>query len=75
MSGPAKSKIPIKVDAYVHLKDAQTNSKIMHIDIESDELNEIIKPGESTYCAGKRGGVFIGLKKEMLERAKKKYNQ
>ncbi|MFH1105752.1 MAG: hypothetical protein V1731_00905, partial [Candidatus Aenigmatarchaeota archaeon] len=71
----AKSKIPIKVDAYVHLKDAQTNSKIIHIDIESDELNEIIKPGESTYCAGKRGGMFIGLKKEMLERAKKKYHQ
>ena len=69
MSGPAKSKIPISVKAYIHLKDEATRSKIMHIDIESPELNEIIKPGEATYCAGKEGGVFIGLKGEMLKRA------
>jgi len=43
----------------------------MHIDIESPELNKIIKEGEATYCAGKSGGVFIGLKKEMLERAER----
>ena len=71
MSGPAKSKIPIKVKAYIHLKDPETRSRIMHIDIESAELGKIIKPGEATYCAGKRGGVFIGLKKEMLARAKR----
>lgn len=74
MVGPAKSKIPIKVNAYIHLKDPETGSKIIHIDIESEELNKIIKPGESTYCAGKRGGVFIGLKKQMIERAKKLLN-
>lgn len=68
MSGPAKSKITLKVKAYIHLRDPSTNSRIMHIDIESDELNKIIKPGEATYCAGKEGGVFIGLKKEMLKR-------
>lgn len=71
MSGPAKSKIPLKVKAYIHLKDKETRSRIIHIDIECEELNKIIKPGESTYCAGKRGGVFIGLKKEMLARVKK----
>jgi len=71
MSGPAKSKIPIKVKAYIHLKDLETRSKIIHIDIESPELNKIIKPSEATYCAGKEGGVFIGLKKEMIERVKK----
>ena len=72
MSGPAKSKIEIKnVKVYIHKKDPLTNSRIMHIDIESDELNNIIKDKEATYCAGKQGGVFIGLKKEMLERAKK----
>ena len=72
MSGPAKSKIEIKnVKVYIHKKDPLTNSRIMHIDIESDELNKIIKDKEATYCAGKPGGVFIGLKKEMLERAKK----
>ncbi len=72
MSGPAKSKIEIKdVKVYIHKKDPLTNSRIMHIDIESPELNKIIKDKEATYCAGKPGGVFIGLKKEMLERAKK----
>jgi len=72
MSGPAKSKIEIKdVKVYIHKKDPLTNSRIIHIDIESDELNKIIKDKEATYYAGKPGGVFIGLKKEMLERAKK----
>lgn len=72
MSGPAKSKIEIKnVKVYVHKKDPLTNSRIMHIDIESDELNKIIKDKEATYCAGKQGGVFIGLKKEMIKRAEK----
>ena len=72
MSGPAKSKIEIKnVKVYLHKKDPLTNSRIMHIDIESDELNKIIKDKEATYCAGKPGGVFIGLKKEMIKRAEK----
>ena len=72
MSGPAKSKIEIKnVKVYIHKKDPLTNSRIMHIDIESDELNKIIKDKEATYCAGKPGGVFIGLKKEMIKRAEK----
>jgi hypothetical protein len=72
MSGPAKSKIEIKnVKVYLHKKDPSTNSKIVHIDIESKELNKIIKDKEATYCAGKPGGVFIGLKKKMIERAKR----
>lgn len=71
MTGPAKSKIPIKVKAYIHLPDPETRSRVFHIDIESDELNKIIKPGEASYVAGKEGGVFIGLKKEMIERVKK----
>lgn len=71
MSGPAKSKIPIKAKVYIHLKDSATRSRIIHIDIESPELNKIIKPGEATYCAGKEGGVFIGLKKQMLARVER----
>jgi hypothetical protein len=72
MSGPADSKIEIRgVRVYLHLKDPKTRSRIAHIDVESPELNRIIREGEATYCAGKEGGVFIGLKKEMLERAKK----
>ena len=70
MSGPAESKIEIKgVKVYLHKKDPLTRSRILHIDIESPVLNKIIKDGESTYCAGKPGGVFIGLRKEMLKRA------
>jgi len=72
MSGPAESKIEIRgVKVYLHKKDPKTRSRIMHIDIESPEISKIIKEGEATYCAGKSGGVFIGLKKEMLERAKR----
>ena len=71
MSGPAKSKIPIKCNVYIHKVDPKTGSKIEHIDIESPLLNKIILPKETTYCAGKKGGVFIGLKKPMLERLRK----
>lgn len=72
MSGPARSKILLKgVKIYIHKKDPLTNSRILHIDIESPELNKIIKIGESTYCAGKKGGIFIGLKKKMIQRAEK----
>jgi hypothetical protein len=71
MTGPAASKIPIKCNVYIHKIDPATGSKIEHIDIESPVLNEIIKPKETTYCAGKEGGMFIGLKKPMLERLRK----
>ena len=72
MSGPAKSKIELKnAKVYLHLPDEATRSKILHIDIEHPIINEIIKPKEATYAAGKSGGVFIGLKKEMIERANK----
>lgn len=69
MSGPDKSKILIKANVYIHKKDEATRSKIIHIDVESDELAKIIKPGESTYVGGKPGGFFVGLKKEMIKRA------
>jgi len=72
MSGPAESKIELKdAKVYIHLPDKATRSKILHIDIEHPMINEIIKPKEATYAAGKYGGVFIGLKKEMIERASK----
>lgn len=70
MAGPAEGKHPIKCKVYIHEK-GKANARITHIDIESPEIEKIIKPGEATYCAGKEGGCFIGLKKEMLGRAKK----
>ncbi len=68
MSGEAKSKIELDVKAYIHLKDPDTNSRTVHLDIEGKVLNDIIKPGEKTFAAGKEGGFFLGLKKEMQER-------
>ena len=70
MSGPAEGKHKIKVSAYVHEK-GKAGARITHIDLESDEIANIIKPGEITFIKGKEGGCFIALKKDMIERAEK----
>lgn len=59
-----------KANVYIHEK-GKSNARITHIDIELDELNKIVKPGEASYVQGKEGGVFIGLKKEMIQRAER----
>jgi hypothetical protein len=72
MSGKGEGKIKLgKADVYLHLK-GKSGATVTHIDVELPELNEIIKPKESTYVGGKAGGIFIGLKKEMIERAERK---
>ena len=72
MSGPGEGKIKIgKADIYIHLK-GKSNAQVTHLDIELNALNDIIKPGESSYVGGKEGGVFIGLRKEMISRAENK---
>jgi len=71
MSGPGEGKKLIgKANVYIHEK-GKSNARITHVDIELDELNKIIKPGEASYVQGKEGGVFIGLKKDMIQRAEK----
>jgi hypothetical protein len=71
MSGPGEGKKLLgKANVYLHEK-GKSRATVTHIDIELDKLNDIIKDGEATYCGGKEGGVFIGLKKEMLKRAEK----
>lgn len=71
MSGPGEGKKFLgKANVYLHEK-GKSLARATHIDIELDKLNDIIKNREATYCAGKEGGVFIGLKKEMLKRAEK----
>ncbi len=71
MTGQAEGKFKLgKADVYIHVK-GKSNARITHVDIELDELNKIIKDKEASYVAGKPGGVFIGLKKEMIERAEK----
>ena len=70
MSGEGKGKHELKgAKVFVHEK-GRSGARITHIDVEHPDLNRIIRPGESTFAAGKRGGFFIGLKKGMLERAK-----
>lgn len=72
MSGPCEGKIKLgKADVYLHLK-GKSGASVTHIDVELSELNDIIKPGENTYVGAKKGGVFLGLKKEMIKRAEKK---
>ena len=71
MSGPGKGKIKIgNADVYIHEK-GESGASVTHIDIELDELNGIIKPGETSFVGAKEGGVFIGLKKNMINRAEK----
>jgi len=71
MSGPGPGKKKLgKADVYIHVK-GKSNARITHVDIELPELNKIIKEKEATYVAAKPGGVFIGLKKEMIKRAEK----
>ncbi len=71
MTGPGEGKHEVgDVKVYIHEK-GKSLARITHIDIESETLAKIIKPKETTYVGGKPGGIFIGLKKEMLKRAEK----
>jgi hypothetical protein len=71
MSGPHPSKIELEdAKVYIHKKDETSNSQNIHIDVEHPDLNEVIEPGENSFVGGKDGGVFIGLKNEMIDRAK-----
>ncbi len=71
MTGPGYGKHELKgAKVYIHEK-GKSLARITHIDIEHPDINKIIKPKETTYAAGKQGGCFIGLKKEMLKRAEK----
>ncbi|MBT3398273.1 hypothetical protein HOA55_05420 [archaeon] len=71
MSGPGEGKIKLgKADVYLHVK-GKSGATVTHLDIELDELNEVMKPGENSFVGAKDGGVFIGLKKEMIKRAEK----
>ncbi|OIO80480.1 hypothetical protein AUJ84_03395 [Candidatus Pacearchaeota archaeon CG1_02_32_132] len=72
MSGAGPGKIHLgKADVYIHLK-GKSGASVTHVDIELDALNDILKPGENTYVGAKKGGVFLGLKKDMIVRAEKK---
>ncbi len=70
MTGDAEGKLVLRgAKVYIH-EQGKAGARITHVDIEHPMINKIIKPKEATYCAGKEGGCFIGLKKEMLKRAR-----
>ncbi len=71
MSGPGEGKKLLgTAKVYLHEK-GKSGASVTHVDVELDELNDIIKPGENSFVGAKHGGVFIGLKKEMIKRAEK----
>ncbi len=71
MSGSHPSKHKLEdAEVYIHIKDGET-ANVTHIDVEHPDLNEVIRPDENSYTGGKEGGLFIGLKKDMIERAEK----
>ena len=75
MSGQSYGKKELKgAKVYIHEK-GKSFARITHIDVEHPLLNEIIKPKEATYAAGKNGGLFVGLKKEMIKKAEKLINK
>jgi len=58
MLGEDDGKIKLgEAEVYIHLK-GKDGARITHVDIELDGLNKIIKPGETTFCQGKEGGIF-----------------
>lgn len=69
MSGPGFGKKILKGKVYIHEK-GKSRARITHIDLEGD-IAKIIKEGEITFVKGKKGGVFIALKKPMIERAER----
>lgn len=70
MSGAGEGKYLLRgAKVYIHEK-GKSRARITHIDIEDPVIGKIIN-NESTYCAGKPGGCFIGLKKDMIVRAEK----
>jgi len=71
MSGAGEGKKLLKgAKVYIHQK-GKSGASVTHIDVEHPSLNKIIKPKEATYAAGKHGGFFVGLKKDMIKRAEK----
>lgn len=70
MAGPHPAKFELdNARVYIHVKDGASGANVTHIDVEHPALTEIIDPDENSFVGGKEGGVFIGLKEEMIERA------
>ena len=70
LSGAGEGKkLLIGAKVYIHEK-GKSRASVTHIDIEHPDIGKIIKE-DATFAKGKKGGCFIGLKKEMIKRAEK----
>lgn len=67
-SHPAKCQLE-EARVFIHVKEDASGATVTHIDVEHPDLNEIIGTDENTFFGGKEGGVFIGLKEGMIDRA------
>lgn len=45
------------------------DERILHLDVDHPDLNELIRPKEASYAGGRDGGVYIGFRSQQLERA------
>lgn len=69
MSGAGYGKKLLKdVKVYLHEK-GKSGARVMHMDIEGESISKIIKEDEISFVKGKKGGAFIALKKDMINRA------
>jgi hypothetical protein len=80
MSGPGIGKLlledvrvfvdnkEIKADVYIHVKGFSL-ARVTHLDIESDELNKILKPKEGGFFSihGIDGGIEIKFEKNRVK--------
>lgn len=53
---------------YLHVVQVGTE-RIVHLDIDHPDLNEILPPKEACYAGGRDGGIFVGLRAPQVERA------
>jgi hypothetical protein len=80
MTGPGEGKLPlenakvfidnkeIKADVYIHVKGFSL-ARVTHLDIESEELNKILKPKEGGFFSihGVDGGIEIKFEKNRVK--------
>lgn len=56
---------------YIHIPDDGDNATVPHIDVCHPMVGQVVGNNNSTYVGGMPSGVFIGLKEEMIDRARR----
>lgn len=53
---------------YLHVTQ-EGGERIVHLDVDHPDLNQILAPKEASYAGGREGGLFVGFRPAQLERA------